>query len=66
LGAQLYPRPIVMTLGWYLGFDIQRWAIESGYNAAREDALLASIGWPNDDYRLFEVAATINTPLPRQ
>ena len=57
LGAQLYPRPIVVTLGWYLGFDIQRWAIESGYNAAREDALLASIGWPNDGYRLFEVAA---------
>jgi hypothetical protein len=27
-----------------------------GYNRAREDALLESIGWPQDGYRLFEIA----------
>ena len=44
------------SLGWYLGFDLQRWAIAAGYDAAREDALLASIDWPKDGYRLFEIA----------
>jgi len=56
-GARLYPVSVVATLGWYLGFDQQRWAAEAGYNVAREDALLASIDWPNDGYRLFEISA---------
>lgn len=56
-GAKLYPRAVVVTLGWYLGGDYQRWAMEAGYNQEREDALLASIGWPQDGYRLFEIGA---------
>ncbi|HEX3229301.1 MAG TPA: glycosyltransferase family A protein [Pyrinomonadaceae bacterium] len=56
MGARLYPNAVVATLGWYLGFDYQRWAMQGGYNQAREDALLASIQWPTDGYRLFEIA----------
>ena len=55
-GAQLYGKAVVATLGWYLGFDFQRFAIRAGYDAAREDALLASIKWPEDGYRLFEIS----------
>ncbi len=55
-GARLYPRAIVTTLTWHLGFDLQGFAIEAGYDPQREDALLASIGWPEDGYRLFEIA----------
>lgn len=55
-GAQLYDKAVVAALGWYLGFDFQRFAIRAGYDAAREDALLASIGWPEDGYRLFEIS----------
>ena len=62
-GAGLYPRSVVATLGWYLGFDVQRWAIEAGYDRAREDALLASIDWPKDGYRLFEIAALDNSSI---
>lgn len=54
-GARLYDRAVVATLGWYVGFDLQRWAMRAGYDQSREDALLASIGWPEDGYRLFEV-----------
>ncbi|MBV9080614.1 MAG: glycosyltransferase family 2 protein, partial [Elusimicrobia bacterium] len=54
-GAALYETAIVATLGWYLGSDLQGWAVQSGYDAAREDALLASIAWPEDGYRLFEI-----------
>jgi hypothetical protein len=55
-GALLYDRAIVAALGWYLGYDLQSWAMKVGYNQAREDALLASISWPEDGYRLFDVA----------
>jgi hypothetical protein len=55
-GASLYDRAVVAVLGWYLGHDFQRWAIQTGYDRAREDALLAAIGWPEDGYRLFEIA----------
>lgn len=54
-GARLYPRAVVATLGWYLGYDFQRWSMRSGYDQAREDALLAAIEWPKDGYRLFEI-----------
>ena len=56
-GAELYPRSVVVTLGWYLGRDLQRWSIEAGYDQQRENDMLASIGWPKDGYRLFEIAA---------
>ena len=55
-GAYLYDKAVVAALGWYLGFDFQRFAIRAGYDAAREDALLASIDWPEDGYRLFEIS----------
>jgi hypothetical protein len=56
-GVELYPRAVVVTLGWYLGRDLQRWSMEAGYNQQREDEMLASIVWPQDGYRLFEIAA---------
>jgi glycosyltransferase involved in cell wall biosynthesis len=54
-GARLYDRAVVATLGWYLGHDLQCQAISAGYNQAAEDALLNSIDWPSDGYRLFEI-----------
>jgi glycosyltransferase involved in cell wall biosynthesis len=54
-GAALYDRSIVASIGWFLGFDDQKWALEGGYDQKREDALLDSIDWPTDGYRLFEI-----------
>ena len=34
------PRPVVATLGFYLGYGFQRYAIMDGYDQAEEDALL--------------------------
>ena len=56
-GALLYDKAVVATLGWYLGHDFQRASMQCGYDDDREDALLASINWPVDGYRLFEVGA---------
>ena len=60
-GARLHSQAVVAAPGWYLGFDFQRWAMRYGYDQAREDALLETIGWPEDGYRLFEIA-TLDEP----
>lgn len=56
-GVRLYRHAVVVTLGWYLGRDLQRWSMEAGYDQRREDEMLGSIGWPQDGYRLFEIGA---------
>jgi Glycosyl transferase family 2/Methyltransferase domain len=56
-GVRLYPCAVVVTLGWYLGLDQQRWSMEAGYNQEREDRLLDSIDWRENGYRLFDIAA---------
>ncbi|WP_445492912.1 glycosyltransferase [Rhodopseudomonas sp. RCAM05734] len=55
-GARMFERSIVGALGWYLGRDYQRFGVLAGYDHAQEDQLLDSISWPNDGYRLFEIA----------
>lgn len=51
-----FPNPIVSTLGWHLGPELQNVSITKGYDKAREDALLQHINWPEDGYRLFEIS----------
>ncbi|MEK6321322.1 MAG: glycosyltransferase family A protein [Acidobacteriota bacterium] len=60
-GAGIYDRAVVASIGWFLGFDDQRWALEGGYDKKREDALLKSIDWPADGYRLFEIGTLANS-----
>lgn len=51
---------LVTTMAWHLGPDRQTRSVLAGYDASEEDRLLASIDWPDDGYRLFEIA----TPAP--
>lgn len=62
-GVRLYDRAVVTALGWQLGYDLQCWATKAGYEQTREDALLTSIDWPNEGYRLFEVATMDSSSL---
>jgi hypothetical protein len=55
VGVDSHPTAIVASLGWYLGDDVQGVSVTAGYDQEREDALLGSIDWPSDGYRLFEV-----------
>ena len=55
-GGAIHPRAGVVALGWYLGFDFQRFQLDAGWTKADEDRLLASIDWPSDGYRLFEIS----------
>jgi hypothetical protein len=54
--ARLYPRPVVATLGFHLGSDIQAVSISKGYSPEVEDRLLESTDWPEDGYRLFDIS----------
>jgi glycosyltransferase involved in cell wall biosynthesis len=49
-------RGVVGTRGRYLGVKFQRDAMEDGYNAEQEDALLAQCEWKVDGYRLFDIS----------
>ena len=52
-----FRNPVVTTPAWHLGPDFQGRAVEKlGYNRQMEDQLLDRIGWPEDGYRLFEIA----------
>ncbi|HEX3464396.1 MAG TPA: glycosyltransferase family A protein [Candidatus Elarobacter sp.] len=62
-GARLYDNAVVATLGWLLGHDFQSFAIQHGYDERHEDALLDSIAWPSDGYRLFEIGTLDGSSL---
>jgi glycosyltransferase involved in cell wall biosynthesis len=50
------PRPVVATLGYHLGPATQQTSVQAGYDQEAEDALLESVGWTEDGYRLFEIS----------
>jgi glycosyltransferase involved in cell wall biosynthesis len=55
--ALLHPRPVVASLAWHLGPDVQWRSLLSGYGQAVEDALLEQSRWWEDGYRLFSISA---------
>ena len=57
LGMRSYHNPVVATLAWHLGPDVQYRSVSKGYDKRAEDGLLASIKWENNGYRLFEISS---------
>lgn len=55
--SRLHPRPVIGTLAFHLGPDVQMRSVAKGYNQQVEDALLDSIDWIADGYRLFSISA---------
>ncbi len=64
LGHRLHASAVVTVPGYHLGHELQQDAIESGYDEARERTLLDSIGWPDDGYRLFDIACFSGSSAP--
>jgi glycosyltransferase involved in cell wall biosynthesis len=56
LGHQLAYPAVVTVPGYHLGFELQQKAVGSGYNVEQEQELMRSINWPQEGYRLFEIA----------
>jgi len=51
-----FPRAVASVPGYHLGRELQQTAVGSGYDRDTELALLASIAWPGEGYRLFDIA----------
>lgn len=50
------PVPVISVPGYHLGRILQQEAVDEGYDEQADIELLASIGWPADGYKLFEVS----------
>lgn len=50
------PEAAVSVPGYHLGHELQQIAVNKGHDAAADRALLTSVGWPADGYRLFDIA----------
>lgn len=54
--ASLHPRPVVGTLAFHLGAEVQSTSVHHGYDQGAEDALLGTVDWERDGYSLFDVS----------
>jgi len=55
--SRLHARPMIGTLAFHLGPDVQMESVKKGYCQATEDAMLSRIGWEDDGYRLFGISS---------
>lgn len=53
---KLTKRPVISTMGFHLGPDIQSRSVNKGYNQQVEDKLLDQIDWEKNGYRLFDIS----------
>lgn len=54
--SHLHHRPVIATLGFHLGPDVQMKTVHLGYNQEQEDRLLERADWTRDGYRLFDIS----------
>jgi glycosyltransferase involved in cell wall biosynthesis len=54
---QMSKNPLVATLAWHLGPDVQNVSMERGYDQVEEDRLLSTIDWKSDGYELFRISS---------
>ncbi|MBC2777498.1 methyltransferase domain-containing protein [Parasphingopyxis marina] len=54
--AQIGRQAVIGSFAFHLGDEIQSKSVQTGYDQRAEDALLASIEWEKDGYRLFDIS----------
>jgi hypothetical protein len=59
--TRLQARTVIAIPGYHLGHQLQQRAVLEGYCEEEEAKLLASIEWPSDGYRLFEISCLSGT-----
>lgn len=56
-------KPVVATLAWHLGPDLQWASIPGGYDQQVEDQLLEESGWFEDGYNLFSISTLADSSV---
>ena len=59
--TRLHPQALVALPGYHLGPKLQQRSMLEGYCEAVEAELMASIDWPADGYKLFEISCLSGT-----
>lgn len=59
-----YRDPVVATLAWHLGANLQNISMLDGYDQAYEDRLLESVDWRVDGYELFRISCLAASSRP--
>ncbi len=59
--TRLHPQALVALPGYHLGPKLQQRSMLEGYCEEVEAELMASIGWPTDGYKLFEISCLSGT-----
>ena len=54
--AAISPRAVIAVHGFHLGPDLQSRSILQGYDQRQEDALLDTVPWHQDGYRLLDIS----------
>ena len=55
-GHRLDERAVVTVPGYHIGEQVQQEAVDHGYGTEQDQALISSVDWKNDGYRLFNIA----------
>jgi hypothetical protein len=61
LGHRLADKAVVSVPGYHLGETLQQESVSAGYGVETERELMSSIDWPNEGYRLFDIACFSGT-----
>ena len=56
LGHRISESAVVSLPGYHLGDQLQQESVNTGYGLESEAELIRSIGWPEEGYRLFDIA----------
>jgi len=54
--SRLHPCPVIGTLAFHLGPDVQMRSVQEGYDEQVEDDLLGSVDWVTNGYELFSIS----------
>lgn len=63
-GHRLHKKAIVTVPGYHIGDQLQQEAVDHGYGVEEDQALIRSIGWPLEGYRLFDIACFSGSCVP--
>jgi len=54
--SSLHKNPVISSIAYHLGNQVQMKSVLAGYDQDAEDTLLSTVDWRNNGYKLFEIS----------